>query len=327
MTANNPKERPGRSVLRKLEPTAQMPAGPAMVRLSAEDQQWLRRRLHEPIECVYDPAFSSKGAEAAYLDGMVFAPRTRYGRIPEIVREPGRKPRTLSLEEERELFMRFNYFRYRTMKLLRRFRDQRLTLGAARAVIRWGRLADAIRDQIVDANLGLVPTMVERSRITGVDFGELISEGHLALLRSIDKFDVNRGFKFSTYACRAILTSITRAVAMMARHRSRFPTDYDPALQKGDYVEQRRVGLEEDCIEELVEILRDNGADLTQTERQVLSQRFGVRPGSRRLRSGDQKTLRQVAEEFGVTKERVRQIQNKALRKLRDELDRRVLPT
>jgi RNA polymerase sigma factor (sigma-70 family) len=209
------------------------------------------------------------------------------------------------------------------MRILKAHAGKRLTKAATRELLEWDQAALDVRDQIVQANLGLVPSMVERSRLTGVDFAELISEGQLALLRSVDKFDCSRGFKFSTYACRAILTSISRAVALMARHRAQFPIEYDPELQKSDFLETRRESLEENCVEELAGILAENTADLTVTERRVLSERFGVK-GGRRKAGSDPKTLRQVAEVFGVTKERIRQIQNKALAKLRCTLDDQV---
>ena len=317
--------KPQPSELRKLEPTAAFPSGAVLRKLSAADAQWLRRRLLDPIECVYVPDFDAKGAEATFLTNVSELGKPRYTEVPDYSQRTEKAHRNLTLAEEAELFRRFNYFRHRTMLVLQEFTDRRLNLSATREVLRWGRMAEAFRDQIAEANLGLVPTMVERSRITGVDFGDLISEGHLALLRSIDKFDCGRGFKFSTYACRAILTAITRSVALMARYRSRFPTDYDPDLQKGEFVELKRVELEDDRLEELCHLLKDNEADLTRTERKVLNERFGLRIGTRQNEAAP-KTLRQVAESFGVTKERVRQIQNKALRKLRGELDKKVVP-
>ncbi len=313
------------SELRKLEPTAAMPSGAVLRRFSASEAQRLRKLVTEPLECVYVPGFDDKGAEALYLENVSDGPRPRYTEVPDYSRRTDKPHRNLKLSEEAQLFLRFNYFRHRVMLILNEFAARRLTLTATRDLLRWGILAEALRDQIAEANLGLVPTMVERSRITGVDFGDLISEGHLALLRSIDKFDCARGFKFSTYACRAILTAITRAVALMARYRSRFPTDYDPDLQKGDFVELARVDLEDDRLEELCHLLRDKDLDLTRTERKILNERFGLRVGTRRAER-PAKTLRQVAESFGVTKERVRQIQNKALRKLRGELDKKVVP-
>ncbi|RMF83120.1 MAG: sigma-70 family RNA polymerase sigma factor [Planctomycetota bacterium] len=328
MAANKTSKKPvgeQRGQLRKLTPTALMPNGSALRSFSAEDVQRLRRRVTEPLECVYHPTFPRRNAERIYTEGLEQLLEETTLPPPNARPRDASRRRSLTAAQERELFMRFNYFRYRTMRTLKQFSGKRLTATAARDVLHWDRLAYRVRDQIANANLGLVPTMVERSRITGVDFSELISEGHLALLRSIDKFDCSRGFKFSTYACRAILTSITRAVALMARHRSRFPTEYDPDLQKGDVIEQRRAGFEEHCVEELQRILKANSAELSEVERSVLNDRFGL---LERDRSGDEvmKTLRQVADNFGVTKERVRQIQNKALAKLRATLDVRVFP-
>jgi RNA polymerase sigma factor (sigma-70 family) len=272
------------------------------------------------LECVYDEGFARAGAEDKYAPSLNEAktrgPRTLAARLD--VRRG--RPKALSRDQEAELFLRFNYCRYRMMKILKAHAGKRLTAAATRTLLKWDQAALDVRDEIVQANLGLVPAMVERSRLTGVDFAELISEGQLALLRSVGKFDCSRGFKFSTYACRAILTSISRAVALMARHRARFPTEYDPDLQKGDLIESRREEVEASCTQELRSILADNLADLTVTERRILSERFGMKDAGRKA-AREAKTLRQVAEVFGVTKERVRQIQNRALAKLREVLD------
>jgi RNA polymerase sigma factor (sigma-70 family) len=230
------------------------------------------------------------------------------------------------MAEERDLFLRFNYARHRLMSVLVEYRGKRLSGTAARETLYWDGVAREICAKIVNANLGLVPTMVERSRITGVDFGELISEGQLALLRAIDKFDIGRGFKFSTYACRAILTSLARAVALMARHRSRYPMEFDPDMQRGDLLENRRPYEDEDFVRRIQAVLKENRAELTRAERRVISERFGFSGRLATPKPGTQKTLRQVAAIFGVTKERVRQIQNKALGKLRLALDENTSP-
>ncbi len=309
------------TALRKLRPTAQLPTGRVLKDFSAEQVQRLRRLISEELECVYHPSFRSNRSVESVLREC---DRTD--------QEAGTGRRaTLTAEQERELFLRFNYCRHRMMKILRQHAGKRLTAAAARELLAWEDAMLRTREAIVEANLGLVPTMVERSRVTGVDFGELISEGHMALLRAVSKFDCARGFKFSTYACRAILTAITRAVALMARHRSTFPTEFDPDLQKSDFIETRRAWIEEDCMDELRSILKQNEAELTRTEREILTERFGVRLVPRRRRNSGalegQKTLREVAEIFGVTKERIRQIQNKALRKLRSKIDERIVPS
>ncbi|MBU0617674.1 MAG: sigma-70 family RNA polymerase sigma factor [Planctomycetes bacterium] len=319
-TSNNTAGRRPNPAMRKLKPTCQPPTGAVMRKLSANEAQRLRPRLVEELECIYDPGFSRAGAEKRFtptIDEVTSrGPRPMSSRLD----TRSGKARSLSRDEEVELFLRFNYCRYRMMGILRAHAGKRLTAAATRELLNWDQAALDVRDEIVQANLGLVPAMVERSRLTGVDFAELISEGQLALLRSVGKFDCSRGFKFSTYACRAILTSISRAVALMARHRARFPTEYDPGLQKADFVESRREEIEANCAQELQAILAGNLADLTVTEQRILSERFGMR-GPGRNTARDSKTLRQVAEVFGVTKERVRQIQNRALAKLREVLD------
>ena len=315
-----PKQRRSNPLLRKLQPACKLPTGAVMRKLSANEAQRLRLRVVEQLECMYDPRFSRAGAEKRFAPQGEPAgtqpPRTVSGRL----NSRSKASRSLTRDEEVELFLSHNYCRYRLMRIMKAHAGKRLTAIATRVLLEWDQATLDTRDQIVQANLGLVPSMVERSRLTGVDFAELISEGQLALLRSVSKFDCMRGFKFSTYACRAILTSISRAVALMARHRAQFPTEYDPELQKSDYQDIKRDRVEATCIQELAGILAENRADLTTTERRVLSERFGMR-GSRRKSPADPKTLRQVAEVFGVTKERVRQIQNKALAKLRIVLD------
>lgn len=311
------------SALRKLTPNCKLPGGNVMRCFSAAEAQRLRLRVVETLECVHNPRFSRPGADKRFgpqpnVTDAAWRP-TAAARTP-----GGTAPSAkLSREEEVDLFTRYNYCRYRLMKILKSFNGKRLTAAAAREILRWDQAALDYRDRIINANLGLVPSMVERSRLTGVDFAELISEGQLALLRAADKFDCSRGFKFSTYACRAILTSVSRAVALMSRHRSRFPTEYDPDLQKSDYVEKKREDVDTACLRELNLVLSENTADLTDTEQRVLLERFGMR-ATQRDDAEPPKTLRQVAKVFGVTKERVRQIQNRALAKLRDVLNEEV---
>jgi RNA polymerase primary sigma factor len=102
----------------------------------------------------------------------------------------------------------------------------------------------------------------------------------------------------------------------LSKYRQRFPTDFDPKLEKSNYVEAKREGFEKDAAEEVKRIVTENRADLTEVERTVIEHRFG-------LESGEEKpmTLEQVGQIIGVTKERVRQIQNKAMEKIRLTLE------
>jgi RNA polymerase sigma factor (sigma-70 family) len=315
------------SNVRKLVPTAKLPAAATFQRLSECDQQILEKRLSEPVECVYHPMFRRATMPQAPTprvpDDHVLVALERGA---EQVGHPAQHQATevLTAEDERALFFRFNYCRNRTMQVLRKFRGRRLTVAAVGEVLRWEKLAQETRTDIIRANTSLVLAMARRSRNTGVELGELVSEGNLALLRCVDKFDASRGFKFSTYACRAILASFSRAGAKAARHRVQFPTPYDPAMERSDYVETRRELIEHECVEELRRILFDNSAELSTVERRVLTARFSLdqpnpKTGTRR------KTLDQVGDLLGVSKERVRQIQNQAMIKIRAVLEERLL--
>lgn len=316
--------------LRKLSPKVELPSTSAMTSFEDAEQDRLRKLSTEPFECVMHPSFKYKDAEQRYAGGGYKPSVALHESLSAIVDVDGsvsrrQLPRALTREEESDLFLRFNYYRFRIYEILRTNRGKRLTVSTCRELLRWDARAAALRAVIVEQNLGLVPTMIERSRKIGADFSELISEGHLALLRSVDKFDCSRGFKFSTYACRAIITGMSRAVGIQSRYRSVFPTEFDPDLQAGDQLETRRNESLDESVEELQSILHQNRADLTPVEWKVLEERFGVRPTRSTPAIPPQKTLRQVADVFGVTKERVRQIQNKALEKLRQALDESAL--
>jgi RNA polymerase sigma factor (sigma-70 family) len=142
----------------------------------------------------------------------------------------------------------------------------------------------------------------------------------MALLRAVDKFNVERGFKFSTYACRAILKAFSRTAMKANRHRTKFPVEFEPDLEKSDWADKKRDEVEDDCIDELKAIVDRNLADLSTVEQTVIKQRFNWD------QSNDESlTLEDVGRIIGVTKERVRQIQNKALAKIRAVMEDGVL--
>ena len=109
----------------------------------------------------------------------------------------------------------------------------------------------------------------------------------------------------------------------LSKYRQRFPTDFDPKLEKSNFLETKRADFEKDTASEVREIVIANRADLSDVERTVLEHRFGLETG------GHEKpmTLEQVGQIIGVTKERVRQIQNKAMEKIRVELESNFLGT
>jgi len=324
---------PSEPSFRKFEPAVK-PLTPAVRRvLTADELRALQRRLSEPVECVYQPQFDSPDAQARLM-GTSFHLGDSGGRL--LGGDPnddsgldlfatGTGSAALTSEQEHRLFSKFNYCRYRVMQLCEQYRERRLSADAARELLSWEQAVSTTRDEIVRANVPLVLAMAKRTRISGVDFADLISEGNMALLRSVDKFDCDRGFKFSTYACRAILKSFARVASRSARYRGRFPVEFDPTLEKSDHLEQKRDAVEDDCVQALKTILGKNLANLNAVEERVIRARFALENGHPVEDGPRARTLEQVGEMIGVTKERVRQIQNKALGKLRIVLEDSIL--
>jgi RNA polymerase sigma factor (sigma-70 family) len=229
-------------------------------------------------------------------------------------------PQLMSAAEERLMFYRFNYCKMRLSQLKRKFRTEGMTQESAREFLEWHRKFEHFREYMVRTNLALVLAMAKRTRLGEVDFAEVVSEGNMALLRAVDKFNVDRGFKFSTYACRAILKAFSRTAMKASRHRTRFPVEFEPDLEKSDWHDRRRNAVEEDCIDELKAIVDRNLADLSNIEQTVIRRRFNWKQADE-----SPLTLDEVGRIIGVTKERVRQIQNKALAKIRAVMEDGVL--
>ena len=320
-----PQDRPA---LRKLMPNVKPPRGDTLAQFSGADRALLERRLEEQAECVFNPLFLDPDVERILID---HEPSAGSGSLsPTSCDDSGANfimsddEQALPIDAERHIFLRFNYCRYRVFDVLESRRGKRLSIDEARDLLRWERLVMATRNEIVRQNIPLVLAMVKRSKISGVDYADLISEGNLALMRSVDKFDCARGFKFSTYSCRAILKSFARVATRTARYRGHFPTEFDPTLEKSDELDRQRASVETDCIDELRSILGDEGSRLNGVEQTVIKARFAIAVEDEQS-PDSAKTLEQVGDMIGVTKERVRQIQNKALLKLRTMLEGGVL--
>ena len=237
-------------------------------------------------------------------------------------------------------------------------------LNLKRAILK----AKRAKQKLAETNLRLVVSIAKKYVGRGMSFLDLIQEGNMGLMKAVDKYDYNRGFKFSTYATWWIRQAITRAIADQARtiripvhmvetinklvrtqrqlvqDLGRDPTNEEIAEQMGIEVSKVQeirkiaqepvsletpIGEEEDShlgdfIEDETAVNPDDAANYTmlreqlndvlsclgQREKRVLQLRFGLIDGTPR-------TLEEVGKEFDVTRERIRQIEAKALRKLK----------
>jgi len=167
----------------------------------------------------------------------------------------------------------------------------------------------SVREHIVQENLGLVYTMVSRFRARETDRDELISEGMFGLTRAADRFNPFRGFRFSTYACNVIARAMMRRGKIQSRYHKLFVLQ---PVGMFDQVHHERRDAEF-YAERLRRAMDHNVGHLTDLETAILTQRF---PLDRR----NPQTFREIGQGVGLSKERVRQIQNTALTKLRHVL-------
>ena len=295
--------------------------------LSAEDEALLAEVMAEPMDFMDSPEFRKPGAEAAIYekpDPIRRPDVTWYRPLMDDLGGRERKERQarngsvlLTAAQERVIFLQYNYARFRVRQIQDAMGGRTPTVEEAREMLRCHRTARRYREQISEINLALVLAMARRVRLGESDFPDLIGEGNMALMRSVDKFDCGRGFKFSTYACRAILKAFSRFGIKLVKHRQRFPSEFDPEFERSNHLETVREQHARDSAAEVRFLVESDRAELSDVERKVIEHRFGlVAPqGAPAL------TLEQVGQMIGVTKERVRQIQNKALEKLRLALE------
>jgi len=287
----------------------------------------MERLLNESYAFMDSPIFQEKGIERRLFDFEIepqLPPTAWYQPTAEDLESSTTPPtpQLMTAAEERTMFYRFNFAKKRLTELQAKIRKNGLTADTAEQFLHWHRRFEHFREFLVRTNLALVLAMAKRTRLGKVDFAEVVSEGNMALLRAVDKFSADRGFKFSTYACRAILKAFSRTAMKSSRYRTRFPVEFEPDLEKSDWSDRKREQVEAECIDELKNIVERNLADLSSVEQTVIRRRFNWQE-----QEESPLTLEEVGKIIGVTKERVRQIQNKALAKIKVVLEEGVLRT
>jgi RNA polymerase primary sigma factor/RNA polymerase sigma factor len=217
----------------------------------------------------------------------------------------------LMREQEAHLFRRMNYLKYKASKLRMHLDLSRPKRSLLDRIEKQYDESVATKTQIIRANLRLVVAIAKRYVGRAEDFFELVSDGNMSLLRAVEKFDFSRGYKFSTYASWAIMKNFARTIPDLLRHRGRFCTNHSEMFSTVEDARADRCQQESAQIERESQVARILGP-LDERERQIVTARFGL------TRGHEPATLAQVGSAMGITKERTRQIQVRAMGKLRE---------
>ncbi|MEZ6042459.1 MAG: sigma-70 family RNA polymerase sigma factor [Planctomycetaceae bacterium] len=220
----------------------------------------------------------------------------------------------LTFEDEQVLFRAMNLLRFRANQLRAKLSVSKSTVRQLNKIDSLLDHADQIRGQLVRSNLRLVGSVARKFAMNEVDVDEFSSDGCLILMGAIDRFDYSRGFRFSTYATHSLQRHYYRACQVRSRQRQRFSNGILEILNEVPQLEvEPSLCDEPDAI--VVELMNQAEDILDVREHRILMDRYGLNVKQ------PARTLREIAEDLGISKERVRQLQMKALDKLRGLLD------
>jgi RNA polymerase primary sigma factor len=228
----------------------------------------------------------------------------------------------LTPEGERALFRKFNYLKYQADHLRKQIDPESVTARELDRIDDLLERADKIKSQITQANLRLVVSIAKRHTTPTRDFFEIVSDGNVSLMRAVEKFDYSRGFKFSTYASWAIMKNYARTIPEHKHHRDRYQTGREELLEQLSSAPPEE--HESDYLPAVRSTLDRMLGTLDERERSILRQRFGLDEHR------EPQTLQEIGRRFGVSKERIRQLEARAMSKLRadfaDDAERLLTP-
>jgi RNA polymerase primary sigma factor len=216
----------------------------------------------------------------------------------------------LTHEQEAALFREMNYLKFRANSLRSRLDPDHVDGQAVATIDQLLSRAQAIRDHIIRANTRLAMSIVKKFVTPQQSFDDLLSDSLLTLMQAVEKFDYDRGFRFSTYAYRSIARNAYRAVTKARAEEAKFVRDAEEWAfeQEDDHSSSTTAERVWSNLRELTASMLDK---LDRRERFIIRSRYAL-GAYRKVR-----TFQSLADKLGVSKERVRQLEQRAVSKLR----------
>ncbi|QGQ22262.1 sigma-70 family RNA polymerase sigma factor [Gimesia benthica] len=216
----------------------------------------------------------------------------------------------LSAADEQDLFRRMNYLKFKANMHRCKLDPEEVEPCELERIENLLQQAEQVRDQIFRSNMRLVVSIVKKCVTPGVSFDELLSDGCLTLMNAIEKFDYARGFRFSTYAYHSISNYAYRKIANRRKERNKFKQLGEERTLE-ELQEQKNPMMVRAVWDELSDLLKQTIDTLDQREQFIVRSRFAL--GKHRKIQ----TFQKLADELGISKERVRQLEQRAVAKLR----------
>ncbi|MBP3953958.1 sigma-70 family RNA polymerase sigma factor [Gemmata sp. G18] len=273
--------------------------------------------VRQPVDYIYNAEFDDPTREAAMLGempGLAEFEAKRIGKTPPKDVPPHMAHLyewpLLTKEQEQHVFRKMNFLKHQLHKL-----QDAMDPAKARVqdLVRVDELKDGIRDcrdVLINCNQRLVYAQAKQKLALGENIDDLVSDGNLSLMRAVEKFDYGRGNKFSTYATWAIMKNFARSIPDAKTHKQRYMTGHDDLFEaKADVRtdEQEVLALADQARSRVNRLLEH----LDVRTREVIRMRTG-------LDGSEEMTLEQIGQHFGITKERVRQINVRGMKMLRE---------
>jgi RNA polymerase sigma factor (sigma-70 family) len=223
----------------------------------------------------------------------------------------------LNKEQEQHLFRQMNYLKHQVKKLCDNFRRPDGAVDAAKvriedleAIERLQERVSQVKDLLISCNMRLVTSIAKRHTNQTDNFFELLSDGNMSLMRAVEKFDYSRGNKFSTYASWAIMKNFARSIPEEKNHKERYVTGREELFEVAPDIrtdEHELVSTAEQAAHRVNRLLEH----LSPRDREIVRLRAG-------LDGSEPKTLEEIGQQLGITKERVRQLNVRIMKQLRD---------